>query len=355
MATAKKLPSGNWRVQLYCGKDENGKRLYESFTAPTRKEAERMAATFNGDRKQRAADRAAGRITLAQAMDEFIETCRATGKSPSTLNGYASMRRTYGDLLSMTINAIRVQDVQKAVNTWLKDGQSPKSIRNKIAILTPTLRAMGVSLDLSALQLPKKQEKEMVIPQDEDVQKMISVLRQKDTDLFLAVLLASTLGLRRSEICALEWKDIDFKEGTLSVNKALVLGDDGLLHTKETKTRAGTRTLFVAPDVLSELAKHRQLSGRLIHISPNMITARYATLTKSLDIPGRFHDLRHYMASVMAALNIPERYAVEIMGHATTDMLHRVYQHTMEKKRDAVYQAIDDHSKQVVSGGEIKY
>ena len=92
---ARKLPSGNWRVQLYCGKDENGKRIVESFTAPTKKEAERMAATFDGDRKQRAADRAAGRITLAQAMDAFIETCRATGKSPATINAYCSMRRTF--------------------------------------------------------------------------------------------------------------------------------------------------------------------------------------------------------------------------------------------------------------------
>lgn len=354
MATAKKLPSGKWRVQLYCGKDENGKRIYESFTAPTKKEAERMAATFDGNRKQRAADRAAGRITLAQAMDEFIETCRATGKSPATINAYCSMRRTYGELLSMTLNTIRVQDVQQAINEWAKT-QSPKTIRNRLSLLTPTLKANGIKIDMDAIQVPKSRNTEMIIPQDEDVQRMIQHLRHTDKDLYLAVLIASTLGMRRSEICALEWADINFKEGKINVSKAVVLGDDGLWHTKETKTRAGTRSLFVAPDVLAELAKHRQFSGKIINVTPNTISDHYRALTRKMNIPGRFHDLRHYMASVMAALNIPERYAVEIMGHATNNMLHRVYQHTMERKRDAVYELIDSHSKKIVSGDDVAY
>ena len=43
MATAKKLPSGNWRVQVFVGVDENKKRIYKSFTAPTKKQAEYAA------------------------------------------------------------------------------------------------------------------------------------------------------------------------------------------------------------------------------------------------------------------------------------------------------------------------
>ena len=106
MAKASKCPSGNWRVQLYCGKDKNGKRILESFTAPTRKEAEHMAAAFDGDRKHRAADRAAGRIQLAEAMDTYIETCRAMGRSPATIRGYCSIRRRFGPLFAMHVNAI---------------------------------------------------------------------------------------------------------------------------------------------------------------------------------------------------------------------------------------------------------
>lgn len=355
MAKASKLPSGNWRVQLYCGKDENGKRIFESFTAPTRKEAERMAASFNGDRKRRAADRAAGRIQLAEAMDTYIDTCRATGRSPATIRGYCSIRRRFGPLLAMYVNAIRVQDVQQAVNAWSASGLDAKTIRNRIGLFTSTLSSMSITLDLSPLKLPAIQKKEMVIPEDADVQRMIAYLREKDTDLYLAVLLAATLGMRRSEICALEWSDIDFKDGTLSITKAVVCGDDNLHYTKATKTRAGTRTLFIAPGVLAELKKHRQIAKKVVNVTPETVTKRYIKLKKKMNVPGRFHDLRHYMASVMAALNVPMKYAVEIMGHSTPNMLNNVYQHVMEKKRDAVYQLIDTHSAQIISGEKIEY
>ena len=52
MATrAKKLPSGNWRVNLYIGTDPDGKKRYKSFTAATKKEAEYQAAEYNLKRK----------------------------------------------------------------------------------------------------------------------------------------------------------------------------------------------------------------------------------------------------------------------------------------------------------------
>ena len=46
MANAKKLPSGSWRVRVYDGKDQNGKDVYKSFTAPTKKQAEYLAAEY---------------------------------------------------------------------------------------------------------------------------------------------------------------------------------------------------------------------------------------------------------------------------------------------------------------------
>lgn len=68
MATAKRLPSGNWRVQVYAGKDANGKNIMESFTAATKKEAERDAAIFAMERKRKGKQA----MTLGQAMDAFI-------------------------------------------------------------------------------------------------------------------------------------------------------------------------------------------------------------------------------------------------------------------------------------------
>ena len=67
MATAKKLPSGSWRVQVY-SHSKDGKKIRESFTAPTKAEAEMKAAKFSVNRKRRAKHD----LTVGEALDGYI-------------------------------------------------------------------------------------------------------------------------------------------------------------------------------------------------------------------------------------------------------------------------------------------
>ena len=71
MAKAKKLPSGSWRVNQYVGKDENGKRIYKSFTASTKKEAEFIAAEYVMKARH---SKVPQNITLGEAMERYIES-----------------------------------------------------------------------------------------------------------------------------------------------------------------------------------------------------------------------------------------------------------------------------------------
>ena len=80
MATAKKLPSGNWRVQVFSHTDGTGKRRYESFTAPTKREAELMAEEF-GAKKDR---RAKHNLRVGEVIDGYI-TAKTAVLSPSTI------------------------------------------------------------------------------------------------------------------------------------------------------------------------------------------------------------------------------------------------------------------------------
>ncbi len=79
MATAKKLPSGHWRVNLFIGKELDGKRKYKSFTAETKKEAEFMAAQYNLERKENKAHK----FTLHEAIERYIESKPDCRKSPA--------------------------------------------------------------------------------------------------------------------------------------------------------------------------------------------------------------------------------------------------------------------------------
>ena len=73
MAKAKRLPSGNWRIQVSTGeKNEKGKYIYQSITAPTAKEAELAALEYQVKHKEFA--RNPSNMTLSEAMERYIES-----------------------------------------------------------------------------------------------------------------------------------------------------------------------------------------------------------------------------------------------------------------------------------------
>lgn len=294
MASAKKLPSGNWRVQVYAGKDENGKRIYESFTAPTRREAERDAAVFAADKKRLAKDRGPGAITLKKALEEHIEACKCAGMSPATIRGYEIIKENaFQGIINRRVDSITVRDIQQEINKRSVD-HSPKTIKNEYFLLRPVLRKCAPELDLSSIILPRGQRQAMTIPDDEDVRALLEHTKRHDRDLYIAILFASTLGLRRSEICALTWADIDEQTHMLTIDKAVVMGSDGALVQKGTKTRASRRVLFIADAAYVEIMRYKGApAARIVRIAPYQVSDRYARLREKLRIPGRFHDLRH--------------------------------------------------------------
>ena len=86
MATAKKLPSGSYRCQIYDYTDDNGKRHYKSFTAATKKEAEYLATSF----KLEEASTAKGNLTVGKATEQYINN-RLSILSPTTVRTYTGI------------------------------------------------------------------------------------------------------------------------------------------------------------------------------------------------------------------------------------------------------------------------
>ncbi len=112
MPTAKKLPSGSWRVQVYSYTDEAGKRHKKSFTANTKRDAERLANQFlSGQQNAQRMD-----PRLGEAIDEYIES-RASVLSPYTLKDYRNIRRLHAQMLMNTkLSRITQEDLQRAIN-----------------------------------------------------------------------------------------------------------------------------------------------------------------------------------------------------------------------------------------------
>lgn len=353
MGKAKKLPSGNWRVQVYIGKDIMGKPRYKSFTAASKKEAEYLAANYALTLAEEQKAAAPTRITLDAAMTDWINS-RRNILSPATTRMYDSMQRNaYEPIKNTPVLSLTISDVQKTINAYAAT-HSPKSVRNAYGLLRSVVAQYNPELirKFDQINLPDAEEHEVVIPEDAQVTPMILHLRSlgKKDDMLFVVLMAATLGLRRSEICALTQDD--FRDGKVYITKALVLSYDNKTHViKGTKSKAGRRVLTVQPEVF-QLVKSLGCdprTGRIVSTTPERVTARYTTLAKNFGVPGSLHDLRHYYASVLAALNLPVKYAMKRLGHSTPQVTENVYQHTFTSVDERFDKAIDAHTAQLIS------
>lgn len=337
MPKAKKLPSGNWRCQVYAGIDEQGKRIMKSFTAATKKQAEYEASLWQIERKEKKSDKQ----TLGQVVENYI-TNRQKALSPSTMRSYRIMQRNYLlNLQRLPLSSITHDMAQKAFDD-LNGEISPKYLRNIYGLFyTATKSKTDV---FENIKLPQKEQPNINIPKDSEIQ---TLLQNTSGETKLVITLAALAGLRRSEIKALTWDKIDLENRRIIINQAAVLDSNNNLVLKKTKSTAGTRTVPICDVLLAELQQQPHIDNHLIHINVNNITCSFQNACVKSSIPKyRLHDLRHYYASTLLALNIPDKYAMKLMGHATNGTLKYVYQHVKEEQETAFEQSLMTHLNQ---------
>lgn len=339
MATAKKLPSGSWRVRAYTGVDEKGKKIYKSFTATTKKEAEYLATEFVMTRNRLSSNE---KILFKDAMLNMINLKKPT-LSPSTLRNYMQIyNNTYFESINdIPVNNLTDKIVQKMINKWIDRNLSPKTIKNLYSIFTSTVKTVDKRL-IFDVRLPKKYKTDIYIPTDAEVNLLIK--ESKATPLELPIMLAAYMGLRRSEIVALKWNCVDFKKKKLVIDFATVLDVENKEVTKRPKSTAGQRTIDIPTPVFEALQRHQNDDENyIVQLTGSAIFNRFRKLQKKLKMKEfRFHDLRHYNASVMLALGLPDKYAMERIGHSSNAILKNVYQHTIKEKQNEFSQILDN-------------
>lgn len=340
MPKAKKQKSGNYRCRVYSHTDANGKFIYKSFTAKTKKEAEYLAVKFINDKNKDVYSK-----TFLEIYNEMMEL-KKYAVSPNTYREYQKdINSHYFDLIKNTpIGKIDDALVQKMINEWIKRGLAPKTIRNKYTTFTATIHTVDRHKDFDVI-LPEKEKVNIHIPTEEEMQRILDTAYGDLIE--IPILLASHMGLRRGEIEALLWTDVDLSTGLLTVNKSVAKDIDNNIIIKNPKSVAGYRTLPIPDIVLEALNRHRNDDNiKVTPLTGAGIYKRFKTILKHADVQDvRFHDLRHYYASIMLALNVPDKYAMELMGQATNSTLKNVYQHTMDARKNDVFNMLNEYLK----------
>ena len=333
------LPSGNFNAKVFDYTDNQGKRHYKSITAPSKREVKRLIAEFLINKDERKGSPLS--ITVGQAIDKYIES-KNNVLSPSTVRGYKMIRKNnMQNIMRMKVENVTQQDVQQEINKE-SETHSPKTVKNMHALLTAALTLCGSDLKLQTT-LPQKVKPDIQIPTDDEMKAIFADLRGKRLE--IPVYLAAMCGMRRSEIAALKWEDVDLENGTLTVRAATVINEDAEYVIKGTKTTAGKRTIKLFKPVLDLLKKAPKDNEFVTEFQkPSRITNSFVYVTARLGLKNyRFHDLRHYAVSTMLSLNLPKNYIADYMGHETERMIDEVYGHIKQNAKEMFMSLLDDY------------
>ena len=328
---AERLPSGSYRCRVMV----NGKRV--TFIRDTADEAEQAAIEYKLLAEQDAKETKTCGLPLTKAIDEYISAKDAL-LSPATIRGYRVVQNNrFQSLMQTRLNNLSFTAIQKAVNEEAKTC-SPKTIRNAVGLLYAVLKFHGVEMQLVAL--PQKVDKEKQIYTEEELRKLFDAVR--GTELEIVVLLACWLGMRRSEIIGLKWEGVDLEAKTLRVTSARVLNEHNEYVEKGTKTEKSRRRFDLPDYIVGVLANAPHDSEYVVPTSPQTIRNRLVAATEKAGIPFYgLHAMRHTNASIMLALNTPDKYAMERGGWSSEKTMKQIYQHTMDEKRKKVDASID--------------
>ena len=319
MATAKKLPSGAYRVRVYSHTDGQGKKHYESFTADTKKGAELAALEWKNkkDRHERT------NMTVHEAIEGYINA--KTGVlSPSTIRAYrVQLRNNYQSIENIPIQKLNNEKLQVFVSE-LSGKVTPKSVSNIYGLLSSTLRFYMPDAYFH-VTLPKRAKMRKSAPSDGDIQ---TLFRLASPEMKKCIALGAFGALRRGEIYALTYGDIE--GNIIHVTKDMIQDSDNNWILKDIpKTSESWRDAPV-PNKVVELLGTGKPDQRIINYSsPNCITVIFTELRDKLNLNICFHDLRHYYASIGAIL-IPDIYLSDFGGwRRGSSVMKEVYQNNI--------------------------
>lgn len=360
MAKAKQLPSGRWRTLVYSHTEKiwneetqqyDNKRKYESFDGDTAAESEMQAAIFRVERKRLSKPQ---NLTLHEAIDKYIKSCDSI-LSPTTIQSYRKIQRNaFQHIMDMKISALTNDILLEAVNQEAKRPSrktsknpvpiSPKTLHDEYGLICTVLHRYFPSLNTN-VKLPSKviKIKEIIEPET-----IFRIIENESVEFKLAVSLAMWLSFTKSEIRGLKRSSI--YDGHLQINQVVVDVDNKPLEKKQAKVFTRNRKHKIPPYIQSLIDQLPADQEYLVTLNGSQLYKRWTRILKNNNLPHMtFHDLRHVNASVMALLQVPDKYAMERGGWKTDSTMKGTYTHTFSKARKDVDNMIDDYFEKQIS------
>lgn len=315
-----------------------------------------------------------GKITVSEWLDTWLETYKKNSVRANTYEDYQRIVEGHlkPEIGKIMLKDLRAEQIQKMLNKKYESGNlnnsnalSPRRIECIYVTIHSALdQAVKNQLIIrnvcDSVTKPKKIKHEFIPWTTEQTNKFLSSV--KDSRLFPIYLTEWGTGLRRSELLGLQWPDIDFKKGTLTVKRSLTRSKGGCKFG-EPKTPKSRRIIPLPDQLLKELKswKAKQAMEKMNWnnlyaniepekrpvfnplnmvfcdeagrpMNPDFVSRSFKVDLEKAKLPEiRFHDLRHGHATMLLELGEDIKVISERLGHSSITMTADTYSHVREK------------------------
>lgn len=276
----------------------------------------------------------------------------------------------------IAIDQLKTETVQDMLNNLLKTGGKDKhglSPRTVNAARRTLKSAMEKAYNLrminynpvNATKACKTEKAQIIILDNTQAKKLLTVAKKEDYAAYIAILLALTTGMRLGEIFGLMWENVDMKGNKLYVKQSLVTTNHGSRLEKTTKTKSGYRQIDLPKYCITELEvyKHWQDEQKAIWLNQyddqDVVVSKvsggfkdpsrfshvlFKRLLKSAGISTkvRFHDLRHTHATWLLEKGVNPKIVAERLGHSSIRITLDTYSHVIKGMQQIAVDKIDE-------------
>lgn len=383
MATARKKGKG-YEIRVYCGVDSNYKRIDKSkiwIPEPNmtpkqiEKELERQKILFEEEVKTGKCYN--NKMKFREFSDIWLKEYAEKNLAPKTYSRYIGLL----ERINQAIGHMKLKDIKPLHLNRFYSNLSEKGISKRIKhdingneigdrrlapktifahhqliskILSTAVKWQLIDINVAErADPPKVSQKEIQFLDETDTKRLITLLDDEPIQYKTMIILLIYTGIRRGELCGLEWKDIDFSNRTMNIVRTSQYIGNKKLITKEPKTKSGIREIILSNTACKLLLEYKQWQNyniielgeqwnntdRLftqwngLPIYPDTVTDWFSKFIKKHDFPHvTLHSLRHTNASLMIAEGADVCTVSKRLGHANTSTTLNIYAHALKSK-----------------------
>lgn len=371
----RKRKDGRWEGRYTAGYDpKTGKRLIKNVLGKTQAEVKEKLKRALEETNGLDVSRAADEYTVASWLRTWYELYAKPNVRTATANRYKLIIEQYTvpRIGNIKLKKLTTQHLQKLYKELLESGRIHVGKGQDNGLSTTTVHSVHLMLHCALERavkerlisrnpcedciVPKPRKLDMKILTPEHMKAYLEAADRRG--LLPMFYLELVSGLRKGELVALRWDDVDIRQRTISVSKQYVRNPDGSLELTRPKTENSVRLVSIpqtAVDLLiQEHDKHPDspylfpspLTGEMYH--PDSVVNLHKKILQDAGLEHlRFHDLRHTFATTALQNGVDVKTVSAMLGHFDAGFTLRTYTHATRQKQDEAAATMGSFMEQV--------